>query len=352
MTQSSDNKAILRFLRKTIIGGIPLGILLGVICYFYFFLRPQMVGDLGELGKIIFDRAYTERMYQPVLSNDMPLLYAPGDTLQSVVTVGDSFTQQRPNGYQSFLSEIIAQPITNISIKRGTTPEQALSDMINSGFFDGQSQVEWVILETVERELVDRWLMLDTTSTVKQFAIEVNPPSAGDGGDSRGFAGRIFKQGIDWLKIVSGLEESPVKSVRLSRDCFTEPGKEDMLYFYVSDLGRLSVTDKELAEVTKRIESMRHRLALRGIKMLFMVAPDKYELYQHLAVDNPHPVRQLGQQLLQLDSLGYVVNPLPELTRMTDAGEQDIFMADDSHWSPKASSTAARLIVAKMHSAD
>ena len=104
----------------------------------------------------------------------------------------------------------------------------------------------------------------------------------------------------------------------------------------------------EIAEVAARLSALHRRFAARGIGMLFMLAPDKYELYQHLAVDNPYPARPLGSQLLVLDSLGFVVNPLPELSRRLEAGEKDLFMADDSHWSAKSAQTAASLVAAKM----
>ncbi len=343
----SDNTDIKRFIHRVLIGSLPLCVFLAVIVYFYFSVRPDMVGDLGELGKIRFDRDYNERMYRPVVSNGMPAGYCPGTTLSAVVTVGDSFSQQRPNGYQAFLYEYVGKPITNIPVDQTQAdPEQVVCDMVNSGFFDSHPEVEWVIVETVEREFIKRWLKLDTARVVRHFPIL--RPGKGKAADSRDFAGRVFRQGVDWLKLSAGLEKSPVKSVGLNRECFTEPGKESVLYFYQDDLDCLSATDGEIADVAAKLSALHRRFAARGINMLFMLAPDKYELYQHLAVDNPYPSRPLGSQLLALDSLGFVVNPLPELSRRLESGEKDLFMADDSHWSAKSADVAASNVATKM----
>lgn len=346
--ESGNNIGLVKFLRRLLIGAIPAMVFCVAILYFALFLRPQMVGDLGELGKIRFDRAYCDSMYRPVLPNGMPLIYQPGDSLAAVVTIGDSFSQQRPNGYQAFLAERIGMPVSNIALDHHqVSPEQAVWDMVNSGFFDSHPAVEWVVVETVEREFISRWLAVDTARTTNHYPV-VRQKSPDEGADSRGLAGRIFRQGVDWLKLSAGLADSPVKSVRLDRECFTLPGKEAMLYFYQNDLVCLSATDGEIAEVAARLSALHRRFAARGIGTLFMLAPDKYELYQHLAVDNPYPARPLGSQLLVLDSLGFVVNPLPELSRRLEAGEKDLFMADDSHWSAKSAQTAASLVAAKM----
>lgn len=340
-----------RFLKRTIIGGIPLGCILLMVMYYCFFVRPSLVGDLGELGKIPFDREYGQRMYQPVLASQMKVDYGQGELLSPVVTIGDSFSQQMPNGFQNFLGHLLGHPVSNIPIDQTqSSPEQVVADMLGSGFFDNHPEVKWVIVESVERDLVSRWLKVDMDSHNRHIPIKYRcPDGGGDEAKAQESLGRYFRQGIDWIKLTTGIEESPVCQVKLSEECFTLPGKEDRLYFYNQDLNQISATDDQLAGVTSKIKTLHDRFAEKGIRLLFMPAPDKYELYQHLAVDNPYPERPLGAQLsAALDTLDFVVNPLPELRRRLDAGEKDLFMADDTHWSAKSAELAATLLHARM----
>lgn len=336
-----------RFLIRTAIGGIPLGCILLAVLYYCLIIRPDLVGDLGELGKIPFDREYARQMYRPVLSGQRKVDYARGEAMSPVVTIGDSFSQQNPNGFQNFLGDMLGHDITNIPFDfHKTSPEQGAADLLATGFFDNHPEVEWVIVETIERDLVDRWLAVEfdraRSNPPVKYRREEDAPAEGKVQES---LGRYFRQGVDWIKLSTGIADSPVCSVELSEECFTLAGKESRLYFYDQDLTRISASDDELAAVAGKISALRDRFADKGIKMIFMPAPDKYELYQHLTVDNPYPARPLGASLsAALDTLDFVVNPLPELRRMLDNGDKDIYMADDTHWSAKGASAAAAML--------
>lgn len=343
---SPEYSDLKKFLKRVVIGGLPLGCLVLGVLYYCLLVRPNLAGDLSQLGKIPMDMDYGARMYEPVFPDQMTLRYDRGDTLARVVTIGDSFSQQMPNGFQNFLAHLMGAPVSNISIDgKRMLPEQAASDLLMSGFFDSHPGVEWVIVESVERSLVEVWGKVD----VGRQPAFVPILYAGDADAATPAAqeslGRYFSQGLDWLKLSVGLDESPVCRALLAKPCFTTAAGEDVLYFYDRDLLQLSATEAELSVVVERLKALHGLYAARGIKMIFMPAPDKYELYQHLVVDNPYPERELGTQLsAALDTLDFVVNPLPELRRRLDNGEKDIFMADDTHWSSKGASAAASLL--------
>lgn len=350
MDKSAKYSDLKRFLRRVAVGGIPLGcVLLGVI-YYGLFVRPRLAGDLSQLGKIPMDMEYGARMYAPVFPDQMTHRYGRGDSLSSVVTIGDSFSQQMPNGFQNFLGHRLGEPVSNITIDgKQMLPEQAASDLLMSGFFDGHPEVEWVIVESVERSLVGVWGKVEV-GRQPGFVPIIHAGDVEDAApEPRESLGRYFSQGVDWLKLSVGIDKSPVCRVKLSRPCFTTTTGDDILYFYNHDLLQMSATEAELAMVVERLKRLQGLFAARGIKMLFMPAPDKYELYQNMTVDSPYPRRELGAQLsAALDTLDFVVKPLGELRRRLEAGEKDIYMADDTHWSAKGASTAADLIYSRM----
>lgn len=346
MTDSDSN--IIRFITRTLIGSIPLMILGVLILFYYFDRRPAMTGDLGALGKLRFDNIYHNSMLKPRTANDMPSIYQPGDSLPSIVTIGDSFSDQYPNGYQSFLADMLHCEITNIPLDSHLTDAiPGAFRLVNSGFFDNHPQVEWVIVECGEKSMLRQWLLADTLAVADPLPI-INFKEIPDESVLT-FSRRIFSQGIDWLKLSSGIVENPVKSIKLNRKCFTQPGKEDMLFFVKDDLKRLSASEAQLSEVDKRLKNLHSRFARRGIKMIYLIAPAKYGLYQHIAIDNPYPARLFSRQMSVFGNLDFVVNPYPVLKNAIDSGMKDVYMADDTHWSPEGAKIAAQLIANKIH---
>ena len=163
-----------------------------------------------------------------------------------------------------------------------------------------------------------------------------------------GLLGRAFRQSKDWMLLHTGLAASPVCSAALSRPCFTLPGRESTLYFYRDDLDRLSVSDDELAALLESLRTLHDRFRERGIELIYLMAVDKYELYQHLIAENPYPQRPLGTRLRELDSLEFFVDPLPRLRERLDAGETDLYLGHDTHWSQKGAALAADLLCEKI----
>jgi len=351
MAVSTDISGIKHFLTRMAVGAVPLVLFILTTVYFWFCIRPNLRGDLGELGKIQFDPGYSDSILAPVLPDCMVCDYIPGKPLTGVLTIGDSFSQQKHNGYQNFLAHRLGERVTNYVLcpAEGDTPEQSAVDMLNSGFFDDCPGIEYVVIETVEREFVDRLNNLDFNRRADRLPGEASSSGGGTrSDDGLGVFRRMIRQGIDWIKLSLGLETSPVCVVDLTKECFTVPDGESRLYFYKDDLACLSATDDELSAAASNLKVLHSMFAGKGIKMIFMLAPDKYELYQHLAVGGVYPRRMLGRQLSALDTLGFVVNPLPELTRSLDMGEKDLYMANDTHWSSRGAEIAAGVLYGRI----
>lgn len=341
-----------RFLVRTLVGAIPLLLLVLGSLYYYFRIRPELTGDLGQLGKIAFGTEYDARIGRPLLEENMAPPFEPGTPVGRIVTIGDSFSQQEERGYQNFLAHRLGEPVTNIRLIQGTDPEQAALDLLQAGFFDTLPEVKWVIVESVERALVERNLHLDPDRRTAESPLLREEVQAAGPDSGNGLLGRAFRQSKDWMLLNLGLARNPVRTATLDRPCFTLPGRESTLYFYKEDLDRLTVSDAELATVRESLRTLHDRFQARGIKLLFLMAVDKYELYQHFIVDNSHPQRPLGSLLQELDSLEFFVDPLPALRERLEAGEQDLYMGHDTHWSQKSARIAADLLYEKIRSVE
>lgn len=341
-----------RFLVRTLVGAIPLLLLVLGSLYYYFRIRPELTGDLGQLGKIAFGTEYDARIGRPLLDENMAPPFEPGTPVGRIVTIGDSFSQQDERGYQNFLAHQLGEPVTNIRLIQGAEPEQSALDLLQAGFFDTLPGVKWVIVESVERALVERNLHLDPDRSTAESPLLREEVEAADPDSGNGLLGRAFRQSKDWMLLNLGLARNAVRTAALDRRCFTLPGRESTLYFYTDDLDRLTVSDAELATVRESLRTLHDRFQARGIKLLFLMAVDKYELYQHFIVDNSHPQRPLGSLLQELDSLEFFVDPLPALRERLEAGEQDLYMGHDTHWSQKSARIAADLLYEKIRSVE
>ena len=345
-----------RFLVRTLVGAIPLLLLVLGSLYYYFRIRPELTGDLGQLGKIAFGTEYDARIGRPLLDENMAPPFEPGTPVGRIVTIGDSFSQQDERGYQNFLAHRLGEPVTNIRLIQGAEPEQSALDLLQAGFFDTLPGVKWVIVESVERALVERNLHLDPDRRTAESPLLREEENTAGPDSGNGLLGRAFRQSKDWMLLNLGLARNPVRTATLDRPCFTLPGRESTLYFYKEDLDRLTVSDTELATVRESLRTLHDRFQARGIKLLFLMAVDKYELYQHTivnnSVDNSYPQRPLGSRLQALDSLEFFVDPLPALRERLEAGEQDLYMGHDTHWSQKSARIAADLLYEKIRSVE
>lgn len=336
-----------RFLVRILIGGVPLLAILLFSLYYHLYVRPELTGDLGQLGKIRFGTEYNTRITRPLLPDLQVHPLAAGTPVGRIVTIGDSFSQQEQHGYQNFLAHRSGEPVTNLRLQEWAIPEQAAADLLATGFFDTLPQVRWVIVESVERGAADRFLDLQLDSPTRQSPLvqeDSETPAAPRGAR----LSRTVRQSKDWMLYSCGLARNPVHNAPLARPLFTLPGRESTLYFYWEDLNRLAVSDDELHLMRESLRMLHDRFYARGIGLLYLIAPDKYELYQPFIVGNPYPAQRSGDQLRRLDSLAFFIWPLPQLRAQLESGEQDLYWANDTHWSQKGAGIVADLLYEKM----
>lgn len=331
------------FLLKIFVGSIPVQIFIAIMAYFYFFEFRYEVGDIGSLGKLSFDTEYYDELVAPKFKDLYVDNYKPGDSIQDIVTFGDSFSQQGINGFQNYLAHRRNRRITNVVADLSkTSPAQMAIYMLESGLLDNKA--EFLVLEIVERHVIGGWSSLKYDEDIKEL-----PIGEGDGNprdtDKLSWLGRLFKQGKDWMKIGLGFASNPIHRVGLSKACFGMPQKENMLYFYDEDLMLTEVTDQQMKCFTDNLLKLDQLCKSKNIKLIFCIVPDKYEVYQHLTDHSIYPEKKLGVQISNAtDTLDFVVNPRIGIIKKIDAGEKDVYFPNDTHWSYKGASFAADMI--------
>lgn len=68
-----------------------------------------------------------------------------------------------------------------------------------------------------------------------------------------------------------------------------------------------------------------------------MPCVDKYNLYSNYIINNPYPRSIFFEELRKLPKRYHLIDTKAILTEEVRKGEKDVFYADDTHWSWKAS---------------
>jgi hypothetical protein len=118
-----------------------------------------------------------------------------------------------------------------------------------------------------------------------------------------------------------------------------------LLLFYADDIGRLAASTKEsVLRMNDNMNVLADLLASRGIRLYFMPAADKYNVYSDDIVDNPYGKSVFFELLRPLPKSYTLIDTKALLAEEVSRGEPDIYYADDTHWSWKATKKIAEHI--------
>lgn len=329
-----------KFLIKISYTVLPLWlILVGSVLYVSLYVSPRISGDLGALACIPFGHEYDERIAAQAPKDTLFLTIETDEELKAasvdVLAIGDSFSQQVCGSYQNYLAHS-GLSVANCSWRLFGSPLQYAYNMLEAGIIDS-TRVKVLILETGER----------------LFEIEVgnfspgrpNIPRASGGGGGNEWS---LSRARDMLLHRIGLNAA-VSSARLDSDLFSS-NEPSTLYFYYDDLGNGTALSASAAAKAKEVQAaLRAKAAERGVRMIWMIATDKYDLYQQHIVDNPFPRKTVMEDIAKvLGESRDLLLTKSVLQPMVDSGVADVYLFNDSHWSYKGTEAVANELLARI----
>lgn len=308
-------------------------------------------GDFARMGYAIGSRQYRKAV-DDLPKRHITLKEYDGRKID-VMTIGDSFSIGGGEGRNSFYQDYIAT-INNCSVLNVYpyptsdriaffAPISTLAVLMNSGYLD-RIKPRYIIIESVVRYCILRYgkkLDLSATDTPEAVARYYATTSydrnylpkvgfVNDGNfkflyynllyqfSDNGFRGKIYRR-------------------QLSKSLFTA-SDDDQLLFFFEDLQILPFMNSHtIGAVNDTFNSLADILAKKGIKLYFMPIVDKYDLYREFIVDNPYPENRFFDELRKLPKRYNLIDTKKILLPMVRAGEKDVYFADDSHWTWKAS---------------
>ncbi len=310
-------------------------------------------GDLIRVGYFIDNTGnYRERLQEDI-SPDIDYMMLENSNLETsfdVFTVGDSFSQQKQYGYQNVLAKEGKQVLHS---KLLGNPIQNLTSLLNGNLFDSIS-VNYVILESVERQFIDNVLNLDRSKAIYLSDIRQNEKkliSKQKPKEASNAKPNFFNPGVIKLPLYRVLYQwndhayfSKVYKVSIQKQLFST-GNQDLLFFsddlkplnQNNDYSKVELINNELNQLSASLQS-------KGIQLIVLPCPDKYDLYFDFITDKSKYNEPKFFDYLSSCTKDYIYIDSKQILQELLSKKQDVYYYDDTHWSPVAANEIGEYI--------
>lgn len=344
-----------KFLYKISYTVLPVWLLLvGLATYLW--LTNDNSGDLMRLGLIDSGPEYTDSIRAALL----PKVYYLGQDNDSllrsdscdVLVVGDSFSHGGGVGkrgdYVNYLAHDSGRKVIVFTPQDPTmtSPVQIAQALLKSHVIDS-TNVKNLVVEEVERYLVDRHCGFIAGHWHIERP-EAAPAAANPEPDSKKNTGPLLR--VKDYVFYHLFGANPIYKVDLSRPVFGG-AKPDVLYFYNEDVKYgFNVTSSQQHKIVSCYDEVIASAREQGVNLIFLVACDKYDLYQEYILDNPYPAKTLNEDIERwmAPELGRFVIAKRVLHPLVEQGVKDVYLFNDTHWSPASSRIIAGEIIKKL----
>ena len=263
-----------------------------------------------------------------------------------ILSVGDSFSNADTGGlnpyYQDYIATIYNQNILNL--KRNSEELNSLELLIglyNNGWLE-KHKPKYIILQMVERFAIET----HAKDFNWNFVLDKDKEIIADYKTKDSYIPELnFINTANYKFILYSLKYNFTKKghkyypkLQLKKNFFSSKtysnslliSYEDIKYASTSDDSRIKKLNSNLNKLAKLLKSL-------DIKLIYMPAVDKYDLYYDFIDNNPF-AKNYFFNLLEQEHKNYIfINTKEILLKSLRNGEVDIFYADDTHWSYKAS---------------
>ena len=344
-----------KFLIKISYTVLPVWLLLvGMATYLW--MTNDNTGDLMRLGLIDSGPEYTDSIRSQLL----PKVYYLGQDNDSllrsdtcdVLVVGDSFSHGggvgKQGDYVNYLAHDSGRKVVVFTPanKNMTSPMQIAQALLKSKAIDS-THVKNIVVEEVERYLVGRHsgfiAGLWHIDRPNEVPVVSNPEP-----DKKSDTGPLLR--VKDYVFYHLFGANPIYKVRLSAPVFGG-ANPDVLYFYNEDveLG-FDVTEAQQRSIKSCYDEVIASARERGVNLIFLLACDKYDLYQSYIIDNPYPPKTLNEDIERwmAPEMGRFVIAKCVLLPLVDQGVKDVYLYNDTHWSPSSSRIIAGEVIKKL----
>ena len=290
------------------------------------------------------------------------------------ITIGDSFSEGASSGknpyYQDYIASIYNVSVLNIKLfENNKNYIETIYSLLNSGQLE-KLGVKCILIESVQRRSLERFAINDMNINISNIDNFKNQILNNQKNDNliQSHSNEQFE--INWIDVFNSIfsksnnnDVSVINNLNLNafiynakfkikghgkmaphvyrellnKDFFSTEVSRDLL-FYDEDLKYLKYESEEnIKLLNNNFNLLAKALGEKNIKLIFMPAVDKYNLYSPYIISNTYQKSIFFEYLDSLPKDYIFINTKKILSEQLEKGEKDIFYADDTHWSHKAS---------------
>lgn len=340
-----------RFIFSVFLFTIPFFVFIIITEIFY----TKSGGDLNRLGKVSIKADYRDIFNKEILTdkkftNFSDLDFSKNHQFDAFI-IGDSFSKESDYCYQNYICNCNNISIVNFDydsyVMFDYNPIEFIYKAINGNLFKNIN-VKYIILQSSVRYFIIRSFNVDTNSII--LIKDLNKLKI----INKKHKKQIFVDTIKYpiynllYKFDYRAFFSPVYKIKMKKKLFSID--DNFILFFYEDIENIKyVSDTAISNLNDVLNDLSDRLRKINIDLIVLPSPDKYDLYYNYIYNNDLP-RNDFFKLIKNKNKNYIfIDSKNLLIKYLEKGENDMYYADDTHWSPKANKIIAYNIVSIMN---
>jgi hypothetical protein len=281
-----------KFIVKSLLFSLPILFM----CFFTLFFFTADKGDLIRIGYIMdkgdYRSIFKKELEQKNLYDNVSDIDLDKPKKYTVLTIGDSFSGQKGFGYKNYLAQKANISVLHLDRFLTNNPIETAYGILNSDLLK-TIKVDYIILQSVERHITRRVKKINKSRIITTDSLKIQ-----------------IKENDDKLK--KEIEKESFPSQRIIKfplqnllyffddnayvsDTYQVETKENLfsvstnnLLFLSTDLSNTKGNNnlKFQAKLNATLNDLSKKLSTRGIELIVLPSPDKFDFYYDNIIDN------------------------------------------------------------------
>lgn len=313
---------------------------------------PYYIGDLGRMSYQV------DSLFPRIPSNTLVAKHFDGTNWNNepidLITIGDSFSNGMASGknayYQDFLATSLHINVLNIQNIDASFGYIDTIRYLHKNKWLAKVQPKAILIQCVVRESLNH-------VSIQKNAIFLMPRKLNHYLFKNNFIKEFprpmvintanYKAPYYYIKYNHSIHaKKEIYKFPLVKNCFTAKDSSHLLIYH-DDINKInSFTEKNIVKLNNELNTLADELKQDHILLLFMPSVDKYDLYYDDIQENNNYPKNPFFPLLRKQQKSYILVDTKAILRpMIEKNIQDVYYADDTHWSFKASEQLANDVI-------
>jgi len=276
-----------------------------------------------------------------------------------ILTIGDSFSNGGAGGensyYQDYLASSYNLRVLNIqSVNPAKNYLETIYLLNNIGLLE-KINPNIIIVESTEHSVLDRFSGMNINTSLKADIVKVKAlleesQWGGDGSKKPNikFINNLNLKALKYnifYKYDDNAYGAACYITKTNKDLFSLIENKNLLFHKTTIKYNRSITPQKIDKLNSNLNNLAVTLNKKGIDLYFMPAVDKFNLYSKYVVNNKYGTSNFFELLRKKEKKYHFIDTKQILEVEVNKGVKDIFYADDTHWSYKASEAISKSLI-------